>query len=433
MMARARSLENGVTEGDVRGAAAIAAPRSTTPLKLVEAAVAGDDLQSVARAAAAALSCTVAIALPVFGLSTQWPASSTPPEALAAVENYAAALVADNDQPAPPELHDVVPVRLGHDVVGVVAALARNAAGHAGDAAGRVGDAAGHAGDAADLGTRPWLDATAAAAAIAALMGASSGSDLQHARRAFLQMLEMQSQTDPEALLTQARRMGYDFSQGVLGVSAALGSAALGGGRLDLDALADDALLADVGDERLLGLVPLTAGDGGSDGAAGSLVSQLHEAGLPAIASGPRRGAGGLQDALQEAAVLLELLVDGEAMLRAHEETYRLLVGVLLHNPDELQALRSSTIAPLEQYDATHDTDLLATLEAFLTHHGSTTDTAEAMALHRHTVGYRLARVQEVSGLSPYETEGRERLSLGLKANRIMLAENRRAGRVRPA
>jgi PucR C-terminal helix-turn-helix domain len=467
MMARAPSLENGVTEGDVRGAATIAAPRSTTPLKLVEAAVAGDDLQSVARAAAAALSCTVAIALPVFGLSAHWPANSTPPEALVAVEDYAAALVTDNDQPAPPHLHDVVPVRLGHDVVGVVAALA--------------------AGDAAGVDTRPWLDATAAAAAIAALMRASSGSDLQHARRAFLQMLEMQPQADPEALLTQARRMGYDFSHGVLGVSAALGSAALGSaalgsaalgsaapgsaapgsaalgsaalgsaapgsaapgsaapgsaapggaalgtGRLDLDALADTALLADVGDERLLGLVPLAAGDGGTDGAAGLLVAQLHEAGLPAIASGPRRGAGGLQDALQEAAVLLELLVDGEAMLRAHEETYRLLVGVLLHNPDELQALRASTIAPLEQYDATHDTDLLATLEAFLTHHGSTTDTAEAMALHRHTVGYRLARVQEVSGLSPYETEGRERLSLGLKANRIMLAENRRAGRVRP-
>ena len=118
---------------------------------------------------------------------------------------------------------------------------------------------------------------------------------------------------------------------------------------------------------------------------------------------------------------------------RSHRTELQLLVGVLIHNPDELLALRSSTIAPLEQYDATHDTELLATLEAFLTHHGSTTDTAEAMALHRHTVGYRLARVQEVSGLSPYETEGRERLSLGLKANRIMLAENRRAGRVRPA
>jgi PucR C-terminal helix-turn-helix domain len=418
-MARARSLEHGVHEGDVRGAA-IAAPRSTTPLKLVEAAVAGDDLQSVARAAAAALSCTVAIALPVFGLSAHWSASSTPPEALAAVQHYAAALVADNGEPLPPELHDVVPVRLGHDVVGIVAALARDA----GDLARGAGDVAR---DAGDLDPRPWLDATAAAAAIAALMRDSSGSDLQHARRAFLQMLEMHSQADPEALLTQARRMGYDFSHGVLGISAALGS-----GRVDLDPLAEAALLADVGDERLLGLVPLAAGDSGSD-TADTLLTQLHEAGLPAIASGPRRGAGGLQDALHEAAVLLELLVDGEAMLKAHEETYRLLVGVLIHNPDELLALRSSTIAPLEQYDATHDTELLATLEAFLTHHGSTTDTAEAMALHRHTVGYRLARVQEVSGLSPYETEGRERLSLGLKANRIMLAENRRAGRVRPA
>jgi DNA-binding PucR family transcriptional regulator len=52
------------------------------------------------------------------------------------------------------------------------------------------------------------------------------------------------------------------------------------------------------------------------------------------------------------------------------------------------------------------------------------------MALHRHTVGYRLARVQEVSGLSPYESEGRERLSLGLKAHRIMVAESRRLERI---
>ena len=67
------------------------------------------------------------------------------------------------------------------------------------------------------------------------------------------------------------------------------------------------------------------------------------------------------------------------------------------------------------------------TLESFLAHHGSTTDTAEAMQLHRHTVGYRLTRIQEVSGLSPYESEGRERLSLGLKAKRILLADQRRA------
>jgi purine catabolism regulator len=79
----------------------------------------------------------------------------------------------------------------------------------------------------------------------------------------------------------------------------------------------------------------------------------------------------------------------------------------------------------LSAYDARHDTELLATLQAFLAHHGSTTETAEALNFHRHTVGYRLARVHEVSGLSPYESDGRERLSLGLKAHHILQAWER--------
>ena len=102
---------------------------------------------------------------------------------------------------------------------------------------------------------------------------------------------------------------------------------------------------------------------------------------------------------------------------------------MLLSNPPELGRLRASTIAEIERYDEAHDTELLGTLEAFLAHHGSTTETAEAMNLHRHTVGYRLARVQEVSRLSPYESDGRERLSLGLKAHHILLAEQRRVER----
>jgi hypothetical protein len=110
-----------------------------------------------------------------------------------------------------------------------------------------------------------------------------------------------------------------------------------------------------------------------------------------------------------------------------HEETYRLLIGVLLHDPDELRALEGATISPLVAYDARHDTELLATLQAFLAHHGSTSETAEAMGLHRHTVGYRLARVHEVSGLSPHESDGRERLGLGLKAHQLLDAEQRLA------
>ena len=401
-MASAHPLENGATEGDSREAADAAS--RYTPLELVEAAVAGVDLQSVARTAADALSRSVVITLPASGLSAHWPESAIAPEALAAVRRHAAALICDPEQQAPPELRDSVPVRLGDDVVGVVAALG---------AATGPDDA------------RPWLDAAAAAAAVAALMRDSVGSDLQEARRALLQILEARAQADPQALLAHSRRLGYDFSQGALAISAALEPG------FDVGGANGEALVAEVGDRRLLGLLPLAGEDG--ERRAAALLAQLEAAGLPTIAAVPTRDPAGLQAALREAAVLLELLVDGDAMLDKRDETYRLLVGVLIHRPDELEALRASTIAPLEEYDAAHDTELLTTLETFLAHHGSTTETAEAMRLHRHTVGYRLARVQEVSGLSPYESEGRERLSLGLKASRIMRAENRRAGRVSPA
>jgi hypothetical protein len=119
-------------------------------------------------------------------------------------------------------------------------------------------------------------------------------------------------------------------------------------------------------------------------------------------------------------AELLAELPGGE-----QDETYRLLIGVLLRDRTELIELRAATISPLIAYDTEHDTELLPTLSAFLAHHGSTSETAEAMGLHRHTVGYRLARVHEVSGLSPHESNGRERLGLGLKAHRLLEAEQR--------
>ena len=134
-------------------------------------------------------------------------------------------------------------------------------------------------------------------------------------------------------------------------------------------------------------------------------------------------------EALREAELLLELTDRAGVVVAGQEETYRLLIGVLLRDRAELERLREGTISPLISYDAEHDTELLATLQAFLAHHGSTSETADAMGLHRHTVGYRLARVHEVSGLSPHESDGRERLGLGLKADQILDADVRVASR----
>lgn len=217
--------------------------------------------------------------------------------------------------------------------------------------------------------------------------------------------------------------VGADFSHGVVAVGALLP----GDQHLPAPQLGGSAMLADGDERRALYLVPL--GVDADTTQAESLVAQLCERGLEAIASAPRRSDTEIDAALHEVSILVELLAVPDAALRAHEQTYRLLIGVLLRDPQELAQLRDSTIAPLQSYDGAHDTDLVATLDTFLLNHGSTTDTAEAMGLHRHTVGYRLARVQEVSGLSPYESEGRERLSLGLKAQRILLADSIRPGR----
>ena len=373
-------------------------------MTIVAAAVAGDDLESVARSAADALGRPVAIALPAFGPTVQWPPSAGPEEALSSIRDYATALVADRQASLPATVSDAVPIRLGQDVVGVVAALADGGNGP---------------------DPRPWLDAAAAAAAVTALLRDSSGFDPPSARRAFLQMLELHAPTDIEGMLAHGRRLGCDLSAGAIGICAELTgdtSAAI-----DSSIAEHRALLADVGHGRLLGLVSLSGEPG--DSGLPELLEQLGLGRGRVARSTARRDPAALHDALREASILLESLIDERAMLPAHEETYRLLVGVMIRNPDELTQLRSSTIAELERYDELHDTESLATLEAFLAHHGSTTETAETMQLHRHTVGYRLARVHEVSGLSPYESDGRERLSLGLKADRIMVAERSADGK----
>jgi len=106
----------------------------------------------------------------------------------------------------------------------------------------------------------------------------------------------------------------------------------------------------------------------------------------------------------------------------AFEETgsYRLLLPVLTDDPAELQRFHDETIAPLVAYDEQYDTELVRTLETFLDEDGSVARTAEKLFTHRHTIRYRLERVRELTGLDVGSTDGRERLSLGLKAMRVL-------------
>jgi sugar diacid utilization regulator len=104
------------------------------------------------------------------------------------------------------------------------------------------------------------------------------------------------------------------------------------------------------------------------------------------------------------------------------EETgaYRLLLPAMSEDPTELEGFFDETVAPLAAYDEQYETELVRTVETFLDADGNVAGTAERLFTHRHTIRYRLERVKELSGLDVGSTDGRERLSLGLKAMRVL-------------
>jgi PucR family transcriptional regulator, purine catabolism regulatory protein len=99
---------------------------------------------------------------------------------------------------------------------------------------------------------------------------------------------------------------------------------------------------------------------------------------------------------------------------------YRLLLSTMSENPGELQRFYAETVEPLVAYDDQYETDLLQTLESFLELDGNVARTAQRLFTHRHTIYYRLERVRELTGLDVSSTDGREKLSLGLKAMRVL-------------
>ena len=124
----------------------------------------------------------------------------------------------------------------------------------------------------------------------------------------------------------------------------------------------------------------------------------------------------------QEALLAINVAEADGLELLAFEDTgsYRLLLPAMSEDPGELERFYEETVAPLSAYDEQYETELVATIEAYLENDGNVTPTAAQLFTHRHTVRYRLERVRELCGHDLTSTEGREKLGLGLKAMRVL-------------
>lgn len=125
-----------------------------------------------------------------------------------------------------------------------------------------------------------------------------------------------------------------------------------------------------------------------------------------------------LSGALDEAlhAVRLAHLRDTPvSVVTSHDVTsHVLLLGTV---PDDVRrAFATRVLGQVLGYDAEHGSDLVPTLDAFLSADGSWSRCANAMHLHVNTVRYRIGRVEELTGRDLNRLEDRVDMLLALRS-----------------
>ncbi|MFB7312729.1 PucR family transcriptional regulator [Streptomyces sp. NPDC056192] len=104
----------------------------------------------------------------------------------------------------------------------------------------------------------------------------------------------------------------------------------------------------------------------------------------------------------------------GRAMVE-HEELAAGSVLPLLAD-DAVRAFADGMLRALREHDAKGRGDLVASLRAWLSHHGQWDAAAADLGVHRHTLRYRMRRVEEILGRSLDDPDVRMELWLALKA-----------------
>jgi DNA-binding PucR family transcriptional regulator len=101
--------------------------------------------------------------------------------------------------------------------------------------------------------------------------------------------------------------------------------------------------------------------------------------------------------------------------------TYRLLLSMA--EPDVLRAFADSMLAPLDAYDREHAGELQASLRAFLQHNARWETAAADLFVHRHTLRYRMRKVEELTGRDLSSSFDRMEFWLALRARELLEAQ----------
>jgi PucR family transcriptional regulator, purine catabolism regulatory protein len=98
--------------------------------------------------------------------------------------------------------------------------------------------------------------------------------------------------------------------------------------------------------------------------------------------------------------------------------TYRLLLT--LQEPDALRAFADSVLSALDRYDADHAGELVVSLRAFLDHNARWEAAAAELFVHRHTLRYRMRKVEELTGRDLATPHDRMEFWLAIRARDLL-------------
>ena len=373
-------------------------------LRMVGAVLAGGGLERLAEVASTELGVAVAILISRVGEGFAPPGAITRDQL-----KRLRAFVRDRLGKRPAEVPDFVaaeaPVTRGADEVGVAVVIAPDGAAEA------------------PPGAVDVLNVMAIAALTELAVSEVRDETEQALRSSLIELIRGNPDLGEEELLRRAYRLDSDLSRGAVALCAEIKT---NRPRYVMSLIRDrqPQALAEQLQDRIYALIPPAEGEDPARATLASAreiakaVSPYALAAFSSFCDQPRA----LHRAIQEAELVLDVMRHGEAgdAEQIDSDTYRLLVRTLASHPDEVMRFYDDTVAPLVRYDEQYGTDLVGTVEAYLSHNCNMNATAAGIYAHRHTIAYRLDRVRDLTKLDPNVSEDRERLGLGLKAYRLL-------------
>ncbi len=136
-----------------------------------------------------------------------------------------------------------------------------------------------------------------------------------------------------------------------------------------------------------------------------------------------RRGFHEARCALEARALAVNGNGDGRSTLATYRDLGSFQLLLSLQDDDALRLFCDSILAPIEDSEGAYGGELMRSLEAFIECNGQWERAAKALFCHRHTLRYRIRRVEELTGRSLDSARDRIDFWLALRGRELVQTE----------